>query len=194
MKIVHLFAIILLASTLTATAQSKLVDSLTREAETRGNDTGKVNALRMLTGLVRTSNPARAIAYGIALGRKLNFDRGLAGCYLNLSATYISASKLDSALSYIDTAIGFAQKLADPNRLALAYLNRADIYMHLNNLNQSLKNCDTALKYADQANNDDRRARIYQTIGSVYYTQEKYTESMINPSHSSKKPFALQTA
>ena len=177
-----LFSIaLLLFSSYMAIGQSKMIDSLSREIEIRGADTNKVNAYRMLTGLVRLSDPAKAINFGkqgIALGKQLYFVRGLAGCYVNLSTAYIAASKLDSALTYIDTAIQYAQKLSDPNRLALVYLNRADIFMQLRNLNQSMKDCDTALVYAEQANNDDRRARINQTIGSVYYMQNKYKESI----------------
>lgn len=181
MRIILISTLLIIAVFNRARGQSKMIDSLTRDVETRGPDTGKVNALRMLTGLTRLADPAKAIAYGregIKLSRQLKFDKGLAGCYLNLSAAYISASKLDSALLFIDTAIVFSQKLGDANRLALVYLNRADIYMQLRNLNQSLKDCDTALKYAEQANNDDRRARIFQTIGSVYYQQKKYRESI----------------
>lgn len=179
MRKIVLAGIFFLSATLVSNAQSKMIDSLVREVETRGADTGKVNAYRILTGLVRTSNPAKAIAFGkqgILLGKQLKFDRGLAGCYVNLSAAFISASQLDSALTYIDTGITYAQKLNDPNRLALAFLNRADIYMQMRNLNQSLKDCDTALSFAERANNDDRRARIYQTFGSVYYMQKKYTD------------------
>lgn len=179
MKFPLLAALFYLAVLAPAAGQSKIIDSLTREVETRSNDTAKVNAYRMLTGMVRTSDPVKAIAYGkegILLARKLQFEKGLAGCYLNLSAAYIAGYKLDSGLLYIDSAIGLARTQGEPNRLALAYLNRADIHMQLSNLNQSLKDCDTALTYAEQANNDDRRARIIQTIGSVYYTQNKYTE------------------
>lgn len=181
MRLILYPALFLLCISTQVLGQSKLVDSLTREVDSRNNDTNKVKACCSLAGLVRSTDPSRATAYGrqgIALGKELNFARGLASCYVNISAAYISASRLDSALLFIDTAIVFAHEMADPNRLALVYLNRADMYMQLQNLNASLRDCDTALKYAELANNDDRRARIYQTIGSVYYVQKKHRDAI----------------
>ena len=80
------------------------------------------------------NDPAKGIRYGklgTVLGKKINFDKGVAGCYLNISACYSNLGKLDSALNFIDTAIYYSHRAGDPNRLALAYLNRADLYMQL---------------------------------------------------------------
>src|SRR5690606_30449997 len=137
MRLILYPAVFLLFISVDGLAQSKLIDSLTREAETRGSDTNKVKACCSLAGLVRQSDPARATAYGrqgIALGKELHFERGLASCYVNISAAYISASRLDSALLFIDTAIVYAHQMGDANRLALVYLNRADMYMQLQSL------------------------------------------------------------
>ena len=167
-------AILFLLSGTFLQAQKIDIDSLVRELGKAREDTNKVILYRMLTGTVKNTDPARAIAYGkagVELGKKLNFDKGIAGCYLNITAAYSDARKLDSALIYIDSAIFWSHRAGDPNRLALAYLNRADFHMQVRNLKQSLIDCDTALRYAEQANNNDRRARILQTIGSVYFIQ-----------------------
>lgn len=157
------------------------VDSLINQLSVSKEDTNKVIQYRMITGLLRSKNPLKAVEYGksgVILGKKLEFDKGVAGCLLNISACYSSAGKPDSALLYINEAIVFSHKVIDPNRLALAYLNRADLYMQMQNLGQSLKDCDTSLHFAEKADNDDRRARVYQTIGSVYYMQESYEQSI----------------
>ncbi|HEY6504810.1 MAG TPA: sensor histidine kinase [Chitinophagaceae bacterium] len=161
-------------------SQQLNVDSLVTELSKAKEDTNKVILYRMLAGTFRLTDPGKAIDYGkagIVLGKKLGFDKGVAGCYLNVSACYGSAGKLDTSLSFIDTAIHYSHKVGEPNRLALAYLNRADIYRQLQYFTQSLKDCDTSLKYAEQVNSDDRRARVYQTIGSVYYHQDMYVQS-----------------
>ncbi len=180
LKSISLLVISILLLSPDVKAQNPVIDSLLKTLPTSKEDTSKVIAYRMLAGLVRSTDPLKAVEYGKAgvfLGKKLGFDKGVAGCLLNISACYNSASKLDSALAYIDTAIYYSHRAIDPNRLALAYLNRADIYMQLNNLNQSLKDCDTSLQFAEKANNDDRRARVFQTIGSVYYMQEQWQQS-----------------
>lgn len=161
-------------------AQKLSLDSLRNELHTAPDDTSKVNLLRMLTGILLNSDPPAARQYarqGIQLGLRSGFDKGVAGCYLNLAVAYNADSKIDSFLIFTDSALVWSQKVGDNNRLALVYLNRADAYMQVRNLKQSLLDCDTALYYAELSNNDDRRARIYQTMGTIYFTQEKYSDS-----------------
>jgi signal transduction histidine kinase len=161
-------------------AQQPNVDSLLKVLRSSPDDTGKVIVYRMLTGLVKNTDPDVAVRYGkagVALGKKLQFDKGIAGCYLNLAAAFSDAMHIDSALTYIDSAIIWSHKTGDANRLALAYLNRADFNMQVRNLKKAINDCDTALVYAEKADNNDRRARIYQTIGSVYFLQGIYPES-----------------
>jgi len=161
-------------------SQSINKDSLLNELKTAKEDTTKVILCRILAGTLRLSKPAEAIRYGkegISLGKKLDFHKGTAGCYLNVSASYSTMGQLDSAILYIDTAIYYSHKAGDPNRLALVYLNRADCYMQLQNFEQSLKDCHTSLRYAEQVNSDDRRARVLQTFGSIYFFQKLYDQS-----------------
>ncbi|HEU4470050.1 MAG TPA: tetratricopeptide repeat protein [Flavisolibacter sp.] len=176
-----LLCILLLYTCLTGSGQAKAIDSLERILLKPGLDTHKVNACRILTGMVLRTDPSKAIAYGrqgIFMAKQLDFARGLGGCYVNLSAAYNAAFRLDSALLCLDTAVVLAKQLNDPNRLALIYLNRADTYRQLNNFSQCLKDCDTSLKYAELAGNNDRLARVYQTMGSVYFAQNKYEQSI----------------
>lgn len=180
-KVFLIFFIVLFSLLGKIHAQNKMIDSLLLVLPNAKEDTNKVIIYRMLTGLIRNSDPIRAIEFGkagVELSKKLQFDKGTAGCLLNISVCYSSASKIDSAMTYINYAIEYSQKVGEPNRLALAYLNRADMHMQMQNLTQSLKDCDTSLIYAEKANNDDRRARVLQTIGSVYYMQNSYQESI----------------
>lgn len=177
-KMVCLLLIFLSVSV--AQSQSINKDSLLNELKTAKEDTNKVILFRILAGTLRLSQPAEAIRYGkegISLGKKLDFHKGTAGCYLNVSASYSTMGRLDSAILYIDTAIDYSHKAGDPNRLALVYLNRADCYMQSQNFEQSLKDCNTSLRYAEQVNSDDRRARVLQTFGSIYFFQKQYDQS-----------------
>ncbi len=163
-----------------AHTQSFNIDSLRSELQHAKEDTNKVILYRMLAGIVGNSNPAVAVQYGkagIQLGKQLSWEKGVAGCYLNVAAAFGYNAQLDSAMLYIDSAIVSAKMVGDPTRLALVYLNKADYYMQLRNFKQSLINCDSAWRYAELANNNDRRARILQTIGAIYFYQSKYNES-----------------
>jgi signal transduction histidine kinase len=164
----------------TAHTQSFNIDSLRNELQQAKEDTNKVILYRMLAGIVGNSNPIEAVQHGkagIQLGKRLGWEKGIAGCYLNVAAAYGYNAQLDSAMLYIDSAIVSAKIVGDPTRLALVYLNRADYYMQMRNFKQSLINCDSAWRYAELADNNDRRARILQTIGAIYFYQSKYKES-----------------
>jgi two-component system, NarL family, sensor histidine kinase UhpB len=173
-----LFCIFIFCSTV---GQQPRADSILNLIQKSAEDTNRVNHYRNLCGILRLTDPALAIVYGqkgFMLSKKLGFDKGTAGCYMNVSTAYIYSDRLDSALQYLDTALTFARKAGDENRLGLAYLNRADIYRQLQNFGQALKDCDTSLIYADRTQNDDVRARVNQTIGSIYYQQEIYPPSI----------------
>ncbi len=172
---------LLLGFFFTAAVQSQPfnIDSLRNELKMAKEDTNKVILYRMLAGIVGNSNPVEAIAYGkngVKLGKQLKWEKGVAGCYLNVAAAFGYKGQLDSAMLYIDSAITSSKIVGDATRLALVYLNKADYYMQLRNFRQSLINCDSAWRYAELANNNDRRARILQTMGAIYFYQAKYKE------------------
>lgn len=176
-----LFLLLTILLTVTVQSQSLNVDSLRNELKIAKSDTNKVILYRMLAGIVGNSNPVEAIEYGKAglkLGKQLKWEKGIAGCYLNVAAAFGYKGELDSAMLYIDSAIVSSKIVGDPTRLALVYLNKADYYMQLRNFKQSLINCDSAWRYAELANNNDRRARILQTIGAIYFYQSKYKEGI----------------
>lgn len=181
-KKVGWYLLLLLCITTKMNAQISKTDSLLALLNKSAEDTGRVQLYANLSSTVRFTDPAKAIEYGqqgILLARKLDFTKGLAACYLNVSTAYIYSDKLDTALLFLDTALVYAHKVGDANRLGLAYLNRADIYRQTQDYKQSLKDCDTALSYADKTNNDDVRARVNQTIGSIYYQQETYSQAIV---------------
>ena len=182
MKKTLFFLLFSLPIAIVSFSQQPNIDSLINIVTTAKDDTGKVIAYRMLTGLSQNTNPSKAVAYGkagVLLGKKIGFDKGVAGCFLNIAGSYSAAGKLDSALLYADTAILWSAKVGEPGRLALAYLNKADYQRQIANYTQALKNCDTSMVYAEKANKDDTKARIYQTIGSVYHAQDNFEQSKL---------------
>lgn len=161
-------------------AQKINMDSLRQVVALNRKDTNTVVAYRMLAGLIVHQDQQEAIEFakkGVKLGKELKWNKGIAGCYLNIAAANGFASRFDSALIYQDSALVYAYKEGEPKRLALIYLNKADVYLQLRIFDKALQFCDSSGVYAEIANNDDRRARILQTIGSVYYFQAVYDKS-----------------
>ncbi|MBC7937713.1 MAG: tetratricopeptide repeat protein [Rhizobacter sp.] len=177
-KSIFLLLFLIIGIQLPAQVPSK--DSLLTVILHGKDDTGKVIAYRIITGITVPSDPLLAIEYGkigIVLGKKLAFSKGIAGCMLNVGYAYSAAGQLDNALIYTDSAIDWSKKVGEPTRLALAYLNRADYNRQLVRMKHALKDCDTALVYAEKANKDDTRARIFQTFGSIFHAQEDFVKS-----------------
>lgn len=175
-----IFGILLLCS-FSGFTQKINTDSLRQVVALNKKDTNTVVACRMLAGLVVHQDQQEALEFarkGVELGKEIKWNKGIAGCYLNIAAAYGFASKFDSALIFQDSSLVYAYKEGEPKRLALIYLNKADVYMQLRLFDKALQYCDSSSVYAELANNDDRKARIFQTIGSIYYYQELYDKSV----------------
>lgn len=167
---------------LTAYGQGSKLDSLLKKLPTAKEDTAKVMLLRDIGNNYAHQDPLKAVSYwkqGVALGKRLEYIKGLARCYINIATGYSFAGMLDSSVIYSDTAIHYTKLTADPARLALVYLNRADNYLNLHNSKDALIYCDTALRYAEIANDNDRLARIYHIISDVYSRQKQYATTML---------------
>ncbi len=145
-------------------------------------DTGKVLAYHVLAAITIYTSPSEAIAYsktGLQLGKKIEFNRGIASCLLNIAYCYSAMGKLDSSLSYIDSAITYYRKSVASGQIITAYLNRADYNLQLRRFNQSMADCDTAFQYAEKLGKNDAKGRVYLTIGSIYSLQGNYEQSKI---------------
>jgi len=163
-----------------AFTQQKLTDSLLTEVAKNRLDTGTVIAYRALAGLSVNTDPLKGITYawqGVRLGQKINYDKGVAGCFLNMSSNYNSLGKLDSSLIFNDSAIHYSKKVREPARIGLAYLNRADLKVQLENFKEALTLSDSAMKYAGIAKRSDLKARVFHVRGNMYFTQNNYDQS-----------------
>ncbi|MBO9564559.1 MAG: tetratricopeptide repeat protein [Niastella sp.] len=174
--------LLLLVCNIAAWGQTSKLDSLLNKLPTAKDDTAKVMLLRDIGNNYAHQDPLLAVAYwkqGVALGKRLEYIKGLARCYINIATGYSFAGMLDSSIIYSDTAIYYTRLTADPARLALVYLNRADNYVNLHNPRAALIYCDTALQYAEKAKDNDRLARIYHIIGDIYGGQKQYENTTL---------------
>ena len=75
----------------TANAQGINIDSLKQVAAAGKADTNTVIACRALCGTLGNIAPREGITYGwkgVALAKKIKWDKGIAGCYLNLGLAF----------------------------------------------------------------------------------------------------------
>jgi two-component system sensor histidine kinase UhpB len=174
------FLLLFLIPFTSAYSQTHLMDSLQNVIRKNGEDTNAVIAYRALAGLSINTDLEKGILYakkGVELGKKLGFDKGVAGCYLNMSSLFSSLGKQDSAFIYNDLAIQYAKKVGEPGRVGLVYLNRADLMMKVERFKEALIFCDSGRVYAEKAGREDLIARAYANVGNIYYLQNNYRDS-----------------
>jgi tetratricopeptide (TPR) repeat protein len=177
----YLLSLLLLTAATFSHAQTALVDSLLREVAKNRHDTGTVIAYRALAGLHMNIDLEKAIKFakkGVALGKDIGFDKGVAGCYLNMSTLFSSLGNQDSAFFYNNLAVQYAHLVGEPGRIGLVYLNRADLMMKVERFKDALLFCDSGRVYAEKAGRDDLRGRAYANIGNIYYLQDNYAASL----------------
>jgi two-component system, NarL family, sensor histidine kinase UhpB len=163
------------------TGYGQKIDSLLKVLKNQKSDTNKVITYRILAKEFNNVEPKKGSEYaqkGIALGREINFPKGTAGCYINLSVANLRMGNFDLALTNLDSANYFADLVGDPNRNALIYLNKADIYMQKRDLAKSLDACTVGLKYAKKAENATYQGHFLNALGNIYLLQKKYKESL----------------
>ncbi len=181
-KIFKLFYLsIALSLSLPAIAQKVNIDSLKQVIAKAPADTNKVIAYRMICGTLSYSNPREAVIYGwqgAELGKQLRWDKGVAGCYLNLGNAYVNLAVYDTSLMVLDSALIYSLKAGDPNRIALVYINRSATYINMNYLNRAMEDAMLALPYAEASENSDRIARVYMTLGNISFYQEHWQKSI----------------
>lgn len=168
---------LILMSGFTVSAQQLNIDSLIHITKTGVDDTNKVIAFRALCGATSNSNPQQSIQYGwqgVALSKKLFWDKGTAGCMLNVSIAYSNLGKYDSAVLILDTALVYAKKVGEEKRIALIYINQASAYIYMGKLDDAMQVALNAVPYAEKSGDADRQARVNMTIGNIYFYQEKW--------------------
>jgi signal transduction histidine kinase len=158
------------------------IDSLNTIVNTGKDDTAKVNACHMLGSFTAGTDALAAIEYckkGAALGKKLDYKKGIAVCMLTASYCYGLLNNLNASINYIDSAIFYYKIINKPDLIALCYKNRAENKQKLGKLKQALNDCDTSMYYTEISNRKSAKKSLYKIMAAIYYAQNNYAQSKI---------------
>lgn len=161
-------------------AQSINIDSLKQVVATGVQDTNTVIACRALCGTLGNIEPREGIRYGwmgVALGKKIHWDKGVAGCYLNLGAAFNNIGSFDTAIAIYDTALVYSKRVGEPKRTALIYINIAAVHIYTGKLEKAMQSALAAKPFAEASGDLDRIARVDMTIGNIYYYQNRWLDA-----------------
>lgn len=161
---------------------AKSIDSLKQVVTTAKDDSIKVNAYHMLGSFLAGTNAAEAIYYckkGAALGKKVDYKKGIAVCMVTVSYCYGLLNNLKESNNYIDSAIIYYKMINKLELLPMCYNNRAENGRKLGRLKQALSDCDTAMYYAELTNRKGAKRSINKMMAAVYLAQKNYEQSRL---------------
>lgn len=158
-----------------------IIDSIERLLKTQ-TDSNLVKSYSELTWQYRTVNREKAIDYGrkgIALGKKINFAKGLAQVYNDLGIIYYDKELYDSSINLYNEALKIRQQLNDDLGVARLYNKIGIIYQRIGDFTKALSNQQNALSLFEKVQNDIGISYSLNNIGILQQNLGRYEEAII---------------
>jgi serine phosphatase RsbU (regulator of sigma subunit) len=154
-------------------SQQNKIDSLKQVLKTLPKDTNRVNAYKLLGNLVgiNVGNYDTALVLynqSLELAQKLNYQRGLGACYMNIGAVYQYQANYPKALEYYLKAIKIKEQTKDKKGVAKCFGNLGMIYDAQKNYTKAIEYHQRGLNVLSELGNKDGVAICYSNIGSTY--------------------------
>lgn len=182
MKKYLLFIILTISFGCTQAQKNKsIIDSIERLLKTQ-TDSNLVKSYSELTWQYRTVNREKAIDYGhkgIALGKKINFAKGLAQVYNDLGIIYYDKELYDSSIHLYNEALKIRSLLNDDLGVARLYNKIGIIYQRIGDFSKALNNQQNALSLFEKVQNDIGISYSLNNIGILQQNLGRYEEAII---------------
>jgi len=178
-KLFFLFLIIILPGVIFS--QKSKEDSLKKIANSENNDTGIIDANKLLSVMIQEDKPDDAIIYGlVALSKsKIISDKFRIGqAYMAIGVAYDYKGNLDSCLYYLNEASSQFKKINRADFLANSISNKALAYYYRGNYQLALQNNLQALELRKQVGDVKNIAKSYLNIGLVYRSRKDYANAI----------------
>ena len=180
-KIAFVVLFLLACTNLHAQKNKAIIDSIETLLKTQ-TDTNLVKSYSELTWQYRNINRAKAIDYGrkgIALGKKINYPKGLAQVYNDLGIIYYDNEQYDSSIALYNEALKIRQQLNDDLGLARLYIKIGIVYQKQSDYSKALYNQQNALSLFEKTNNLLGISYSLNNIGILQQNLGRYDEAII---------------
>ena len=152
-------------------AQSKFIDSLSKQLSIATDDKSKILLLSDIAFTYRLIKPDTALLLGqkaLDWAKKINFPHGESAALNAIGATYRMKGDLQNAMSYSYESISIAQKQDLKVELAKGYINMGIIYSDLKEYVLAIKKIRLAIGIIKKVN--DKRTYItgLSNLGETY--------------------------
>jgi len=168
-------------------------DSLLSILKTNINDTTRVNILNQLSVLYRNLDYTKALQYseeGLALAKKIRFDKGKASSLTNIGLVYYRQQEYEKAKEYLDQSKTIFEQLNDEKNMAGYYISIGDIYHKQELYDKALMSYNHSLDIVQKIKHTTGIIHSYNSIGHTFYIREKYAKAMeyyLNALHYAEK-------
>ncbi|MCX6352375.1 MAG: tetratricopeptide repeat protein, partial [Bacteroidetes bacterium] len=179
MKVFTFFLFIFLA--LNLNAQLARVDSFKKIIATAKDDKAKINALNAYATYLQNSDLTQAPAVAKEaqmLAEKIDWQEGIAECYMVSGDIYLDQSKLEMALNNFKEALKISKALEDKKLLCKSY-NRLGVFY------DKIADYPKALEYQMKTMHLSEKVKDYKiivnslnSIGGIYYNIENYNKAL----------------
>jgi two-component system NarL family sensor kinase len=176
------FALLLLFAFCKIQAQRNkpIIDSIERIIKIQ-TDSNLVKSYSELVWQYRIINREKAIDYGrkgIALGKKINFAKGLAQVYNDLGIIYYDKELYDSSIALYNEALKIRQQLNDDLGVARLYNKIGVIYQRQGDFSKSLYYQQNALSLFEKTNDNLGTSYALNNIGILQQNLGRYDEAI----------------
>jgi tetratricopeptide (TPR) repeat protein len=167
--------VLLCLSAFIGRTQTKTVDSLEKDLQTRKEDTNKVNTLNELayefTVYADSQKSFQFAKQAIVLSERINYKQGKALAFFRIGMCYASSNILTEANNNLNLALKLYQEIGDKNRIARTYYELGGIYGELGFYSDGISNLYNSLKIYEEIGNKKAAAKDLQGIGVMYWEQ-----------------------
>lgn len=180
-NLVSLIIVCFFCAVLKAQKNKAIIDSLERIIKIQ-TDTNLVKSLSELTWQYRIVNRGKAIDYGIkaiALGKKLNFKKGLAQAYNDLGIIYYDKENYDSSILLYQNALKIREQLHDDLGIARLYNKIGIVYQKQGNYTDALFSQQHALDLFKKVQDNIGISYSLNNIGILQQNLGRYNEAIL---------------
>jgi signal transduction histidine kinase len=158
-------------------AQAQKTDSLQRALQTMPEDTHRVLALQALYYAFfdadRQADMLAVAEEGLALSRRLQYDKGIDLFLFNKATAYDIMGKSREAITLFEEGMQYAQKAGDRKAVANYALNIGAAYYSMGDLDKALQQFLQAYELYKSLNLQKNLSKVLNNIGVIYRTQGK---------------------
>ncbi len=156
--------------------------SLTAYAGNRdAQDTAAVNKLLRQSSSLQRSNVDSCYLLAIQalqLSQNAQYQQGLAGAYIRMSAVMMIKGKSDSAMSYAQMAIAISEHIEDHLRTSYAYLLMGYLYQDKGMPDSSMAMIYESQRYGELAKDSGNLLRVFGVLGNFHLEYKEYDKAL----------------